>query len=209
MHVARDVPAEGRELLDAARGDEAVLGAGHDVDRLDLLRLTAVELVHLELVFEVRDGAQAVGFLGLRMACAQCHHHPYEKWSQDDYWGLAAFFGRVGRKNVPVPGGFQNQLTTREAIYTGILSFGRTLAADRHMQTRIETMVEQVALAAVPWRGQIGALIAEVVRGWDPRTVAHRVELAIGSDLQYIRMTGTLVGACVGCVLYLLSYYLF
>lgn len=46
----------------------------------------------------VDDTAQV--FLGLRIACAQCHHHPYEKWSQDDYWGLAAFFGRVGRKNV-------------------------------------------------------------------------------------------------------------
>ena len=43
-------------------------------------------------------------FLGQRLACAQCHHHPYEKWSQDDYWGLAAFFGRVGRKNMTVPG---------------------------------------------------------------------------------------------------------
>jgi hypothetical protein len=43
-------------------------------------------------------------FLGLRLACAQCHHHPYEKWSQDDYWGIAAFFGRVARKRVLVPG---------------------------------------------------------------------------------------------------------
>jgi hypothetical protein len=41
----------------------------------------------------VDDMAQA--FLGTRMQCAQCHHHPYEKWSQDDYWGLAAFFARV------------------------------------------------------------------------------------------------------------------
>jgi len=48
-------------------------------------------------------------FLGLRLACAQCHHHPYEKWSQDDYWGIAAFFGHLGRKISPVPGGFQNQ----------------------------------------------------------------------------------------------------
>ncbi len=39
------------------------------------------------------DTAQA--FLGTRIQCAQCHHHPYEKWSQDDYWGLAAFFSRV------------------------------------------------------------------------------------------------------------------
>jgi hypothetical protein len=42
-------------------------------------------------------------FLGQRLACANCHHHPFEKWSQDDYWGLAAFFGRLGRKNTVVP----------------------------------------------------------------------------------------------------------
>jgi hypothetical protein len=42
-------------------------------------------------------------FLGQRLACANCHHHPYEKWSQDDYWGLAAFYARVGRKEVRLP----------------------------------------------------------------------------------------------------------
>ncbi len=64
----------------------------------------------------VDDTAQV--FLGLRLACAQCHHHPYEKWSQDDYWGIAAFFGRVARKNIVVPGGFQNQQEIREAVYS-------------------------------------------------------------------------------------------
>jgi hypothetical protein len=34
-------------------------------------------------------------FLGIRMQCARCHHHPFEKWSQGDYYGLAAFFARV------------------------------------------------------------------------------------------------------------------
>ncbi len=63
----------------------------------------------------VDDTAQV--FLGLRIACAQCHHHPYEKWSQDDYWGLAAFFGRVGRKNVQVMGGVGNQQAQRQVIY--------------------------------------------------------------------------------------------
>jgi hypothetical protein len=38
-------------------------------------------------------------FLGVRMQCAQCHHHPFEKWTQDDYYGLAAFFARLGTKN--------------------------------------------------------------------------------------------------------------
>ncbi len=63
----------------------------------------------------VDDTAQV--FLGLRMACAQCHHHPYEKWSQDDYWGLAAFFGRLGRKVVLQPGGFQNQPNATQVIF--------------------------------------------------------------------------------------------
>jgi hypothetical protein len=37
-------------------------------------------------------------FLGVRMQCAKCHHHPFEKWSQDDYYGLAAFFVRLSSK---------------------------------------------------------------------------------------------------------------
>lgn len=44
----------------------------------------------------VDDTAQV--FLGLRIQCARCHHHPFEKWSQDDYYGFAAFFARVARK---------------------------------------------------------------------------------------------------------------
>ncbi|MBY0526224.1 MAG: DUF1549 and DUF1553 domain-containing protein [Gemmataceae bacterium] len=64
----------------------------------------------------VDDAAQV--FLGIRMQCAQCHHHPYEKWSQDDYWGLAAFFGRIGRKNVVVPGQVaQNPNQQRQLIF--------------------------------------------------------------------------------------------
>jgi hypothetical protein len=37
-------------------------------------------------------------FLGVRMQCARCHHHPFEKWSQTDYYQLAAYFARVGVK---------------------------------------------------------------------------------------------------------------
>ena len=38
-------------------------------------------------------------FLGVRVGCAKCHHHPFEKWSQDDYYGMTAFFARLGTKN--------------------------------------------------------------------------------------------------------------
>jgi len=45
---------------------------------------------------QIEDVAQL--FLGLRIGCAQCHHHPFERWSQDDYYGLAAYFSQVGRR---------------------------------------------------------------------------------------------------------------
>ena len=37
-------------------------------------------------------------FLGIRLDCAKCHHHPFERWSQEDFYSFAAFFARVGRK---------------------------------------------------------------------------------------------------------------
>ena len=37
-------------------------------------------------------------FLGTRLDCAKCHHHPFEKWSQDDFYSFSAYFSRVGRK---------------------------------------------------------------------------------------------------------------
>ena len=43
-------------------------------------------------------------FLGVRMQCAKCHNHPFEKWTQDDYYGMAAWFARVKTKPEPVVG---------------------------------------------------------------------------------------------------------
>ena len=53
-------------------------------------------------VGQVNDTAQL--FMGTRVNCANCHHHPYERWGQDDYWGMAAFFGRLGTKPGEVSG---------------------------------------------------------------------------------------------------------
>ena len=48
-------------------------------------------------------------FLGVRLECAKCHHHPFEVWGQDDFYSFAAFFARVGRKGTglspPISGG--------------------------------------------------------------------------------------------------------
>ena len=37
-------------------------------------------------------------FLGIRIQCAQCHNHPFDRWTMDDYYGFTAFFAQIGRK---------------------------------------------------------------------------------------------------------------
>ena len=64
--------------------------------------------------------------LGVRIECAQCHHHPSEKWSQADYWALAGFF--TGMKNKTVPG-FGNVLLSQGGKDLEHPRTGETLAA--------------------------------------------------------------------------------
>jgi hypothetical protein len=42
-------------------------------------------------------------FLGTRIQCAQCHNHPFDRWTMDDYYGFAAFFSQIGYKNAQDP----------------------------------------------------------------------------------------------------------
>ncbi len=42
-------------------------------------------------------------FMGMRIQCAQCHNHPFDRWTQDDYYGFAAFFSQIGRKPADDP----------------------------------------------------------------------------------------------------------
>jgi hypothetical protein len=51
---------------------------------------------------QLEDIAQL--FLGVRLQCAQCHHHPFERWSQNDYYSFAAFFTQIGRKPTATAG---------------------------------------------------------------------------------------------------------
>jgi hypothetical protein len=51
---------------------------------------------------QLEDVAQL--FLGVRMQCAQCHHHPFERWSQHDYYSMSAFFSQIGRRPTAIAG---------------------------------------------------------------------------------------------------------
>ena len=53
----------------------------------------------LELKPEKLAAATARIFLGLQIECAQCHHHPFDKWKQEEFWGYAAFFAQLRQPN--------------------------------------------------------------------------------------------------------------
>ena len=65
-----------------------------------------------------------------------------------------------------------------------------------------ERFVETFMALVAPFRKDIGRFVADVVKSWEARTIVDRVELAVGKDLQFIRVNGTLVGAAVGCAIY-------
>ncbi|MEX2629302.1 MAG: DUF445 domain-containing protein [Tistlia sp.] len=95
----------------------------------------------------------------------------------------------------------------REALVDGLQALARAMEQDPHMQERLDRRLAEIARGLVPpFRHEIGGFIAEVVKGWETRTVVERIELAVGRDLQYIRINGTLVGALVGCLLFLATH---
>jgi uncharacterized membrane-anchored protein YjiN (DUF445 family) len=94
---------------------------------------------------------------------------------------------------------------TRQTLAAVLRSLGENLSADPAMRERVNRTIEAVATEVIPWRAELAQFIAEVVRQWDTKAFTERLELVVGRDLQYIRVTGTLVGGVVGCLLYLLS----
>ncbi|HXH52117.1 MAG TPA: DUF445 domain-containing protein [Sphingomicrobium sp.] len=87
-------------------------------------------------------------------------------------------------------------------------SMGGTLESDPRIRGAINQFARRaVAGMASSYGGSIVKLVSETVRGWDARTVTNRLEAAVGRDLQYIRINGTLVGGLVGVTLHTIHYF--
>ncbi|GAC1476998.1 MAG: DUF445 domain-containing protein [Gemmatimonadaceae bacterium] len=94
------------------------------------------------------------------------------------------------------PGTLERALTT----------FGDAVLADPALVARLDGWIVDATLDVVErYRGEVEKLIAQTVAAWDPDATSHRIELAIGRDLQFIRINGTLVGGLAGLAIYLLS----
>jgi uncharacterized membrane-anchored protein YjiN (DUF445 family) len=85
-------------------------------------------------------------------------------------------------------------------------SMGGTLEKDARIRAAINQFARRAVVGmAASYGGSIVKLVSETVRGWDAQTVTDRLEAAVGRDLQYIRINGTLVGGMVGLILHVLD----
>jgi len=85
-------------------------------------------------------------------------------------------------------------------------SMGGTLEKDARIRSAINQFARRAVVGmAASYGGSIVKLVSETIRSWDARTVTARLEAAVGRDLQYIRINGTLVGGLVGLLLYVID----
>ena len=98
----------------------------------------------------------------------------------------------------------QNEL--RRRVVAGLTSFGRQLAADPALQSRLDGYVEDLAGYVVRnYANEVAAIISDTVERWDAEDASRRIELMVGRDLQFIRINGTVVGALAGLAIHTVS----
>jgi uncharacterized membrane-anchored protein YjiN (DUF445 family) len=95
----------------------------------------------------------------------------------------------------------------RQRIAVEVAAIGRRVAEDGELQSKLDRWIESVVgYLADEHRHQVGDMIASTVARWNPEDASHRVELAVGRDLQFIRINGTVVGGLAGVVIYALGH---
>ncbi|MBA2683268.1 MAG: DUF445 domain-containing protein [Gemmatimonadaceae bacterium] len=95
------------------------------------------------------------------------------------------------------------------AIERGLVSLGEAVSRDEALLARVDALIADVAGHLVDrYQGEVAELIAQTVTSWDPEVTSDRVELAIGKDLQFIRINGTIVGGLAGLAIYALSRFI-
>lgn len=96
--------------------------------------------------------------------------------------------------------------TIKKGIANMIQSFGKGIQSDRLMMDKINNFIKNDVLSVlINNKKMIGDLISSTVKSWNTDEVSKKLELEIGSDLQYIRINGTLVGGLVGLLIYVVE----
>jgi uncharacterized membrane-anchored protein YjiN (DUF445 family) len=98
------------------------------------------------------------------------------------------------------------QSQVRASLQDSLARLGELLLSEPGLRESLNQWLrDTLSDLARPGRVEVAELIAETVRGWDARTLSDRIERAIGRDLQYIRLNGTLIGGLIGVALHAVS----
>jgi len=104
--------------------------------------------------------------------------------------------------------GMEPDRASLEPLERGLVTLGESLLANQSLLAELdEFLAAQLSAMLEDHRQEVGELIADTVRTWPPEMAAERLELAVGRDLQFIRLNGTLVGGLAGLVIYTFSLF--
>jgi uncharacterized membrane-anchored protein YjiN (DUF445 family) len=91
------------------------------------------------------------------------------------------------------------------AVQRGLQALAQAVLDDPALLEKVDRWIVDALVSAVDqYRHEVGQLIEDTVGRWDPDVTSRKIELAIGRDLQFIRINGTIVGGLVGLALYTL-----
>jgi uncharacterized membrane-anchored protein YjiN (DUF445 family) len=122
--------------------------------------------------------------------------HPAVRAYAFELWqGLRAeLAGAFADEGSPLAQGLQREIG----------ALGARLRADSRMAAELDDWLKQLLLHVVDnYRDPLSEIVSETIESWDAQATSRRIELNIGTDLQFIRVNGTLVGGLVGLALYL------
>jgi uncharacterized membrane-anchored protein YjiN (DUF445 family) len=190
--------------------EAAGLFAADAIRRLDELRLPGSPLrqrVDAAIREHVAGLRHSTGWQ-TRLESVRGHlvHTPELERCLDDLWGL--LHRVLASDEVPdeVPGAAPGAAGIAGKIATWLAGAASAIENDPAVRRDVNELIRSAIIqTADNWGGNIGLYIAQVVAGWDPETLAMRVEHAVGRHLQFIRLNGTALGTLVGLVLFLVD----
>jgi uncharacterized membrane-anchored protein YjiN (DUF445 family) len=147
------------------------------------------------------------------LRCSPAYHARAERLKNDllDHPLLAQYIGGVwdeARRRIRQDVS-RTDSRIRAHLQAGLVHLGEGLMSEAAVRDALNAWLRHALTDLVEARRhEVAKLIAETVRRWDARTVSDRIERAIGRDLQYIRVNGTLIGGLVGVLIHALSVFL-
>ncbi|AOD20467.1 hypothetical protein IM25_01415 [Rhodococcus sp. p52] len=132
-----------------------------------------------------------------------------EIMGRDEITGLAAATWRTAKRMILDSVDDPNS-TLRTKIAENVMAFGIRVREDAELRTKIDGwLLDAVRFVASNYADEITSVIRETVERWDAEEASRKIELAVGRDLQFIRINGTVVGSLAGLTIYTVSELLF